>query len=191
MSEFSHSLHVFGVERDALSSCLRSLDKQCAIVESNAVAATIVADWESAQPLSAAVGTVLEYSFAEDHGFDLRVWHDGELESAYGCPFGEQLDMPVPETPPTREFHSVLVKRLALPEDRATAALASLEQLDQVLTTANEPFDEANIGREERLVSELASCLRLPMCSWLSEDYVFSNLDEAKKTYPALQVFPE
>ncbi|MBN2195401.1 MAG: hypothetical protein JW751_21460 [Polyangiaceae bacterium] len=109
MSESSNSLHVYGVASDASSSALRSSNEPCAIVESNAVASTIVADWESAQPLSVSVGSVLEYSFAEDHGFDLCVWHDGELESAYSSPFGGQFGMPAPETPPTQTFHSAIV----------------------------------------------------------------------------------
>lgn len=213
MSEFSHSLHLFGHSPEAVAEALTACAKPAALVAVQGPATTVVGGWDLAESLSLRLHSVLEYSYAEDHGFLLLLYSEGELVACFNCPFGEQfedLELEEFETDADQErrsktvaatvFVDQLVRAGILPADssqRVLAPLLELEQLGPAATASgfDEPQAPVNpaLPPWQTLVEKVASGLALPSFSWLSEDYVFRDYEHGPEhlleRFPALRLF--
>jgi len=204
MSEFSHSLHVFGSSEEDITKALDSTQLPAAIVAVQAGVTTLVGGWDLAAPLSIGLRSILEYSYAEDHGFQLRLYGAGELVACFDCPFGEQfddLDLEDFETDADQErrertvaakdFVDHLLSRGMVHPDAAHAALSPLLRLEGAVSGS--AFSDATPLHWEAIVGQVAEALGLPAYRWLSEDDVFrdsgSSLDEIAGRYPAFRLF--
>jgi hypothetical protein len=189
MSQFAHSIHVFNASTQETYEALVGVEALAAILGRSARAVALLGDWELPQPLSEALDApVIEYIYAEDHCFELRLWHSGECLGTFFVDWDSQDFLPPEESDEAtfiryspEEFAELLVANAVIAPHEA----ASTEGLLSRIALAASARALSEVGRA---VEAAARGLDLFAYAWLNEQDIEGGLDELRARYPELMV---
>lgn len=182
MSEFSDSLHIYDETIDNVKTVLMKLKIPSVIMGRNERTITVLMGWEDKSKVYTEF-KVLDYSYAEDHGFRLKFYNKSskefaQIECSWDDPEDFDLSPDQIETPViTKDYEQILEKE---------EIISHTEKVELKRLVDN--FDGTDWKSREAIVKKICDVLGLFQYEWLSYEDFFYSIDSYKKEYPDLQL---
>ncbi|WP_079908318.1 hypothetical protein [Paenibacillus sp. 32352] len=158
MSEFSESYHLKTADRDEVVRLLNQTGKKGYVFEETNGWVTFVFDGEPFQADEAIVshnpGLLVHYIYAEDHGWELKIFKKAELVFDYQCDWTDEIEV-------KRNLYDIrVIKELVMDQE------TSLEDLESIFINEHQDaiFDEIPPAHQ------FASLIGLVHVDWISFD---------------------
>ncbi|MDQ0090131.1 hypothetical protein J2T12_003545 [Paenibacillus anaericanus] len=166
MSEFSASYHLKTDNQQIVVDLIRGSNNEGYVFPEKNGWVTFVVKGEAfnidESIISLNPSVLIHYIYAEDHGWDLRIFNKSEIAFEYGCNWTEEIQIE------KSHFDLYFLNELIISQGNSTDGIESLFDIDEDIFDLDEPP-----------AFLIAQKLGLTYYEWLSEDYIdLSDLAE-------------